>query len=826
MPKDFLADYPQDPGRYDEMLGADGQPRPHWQAMFAQLLEAPAEAMREHVRAIARQVQENGVTYNVYADAQGADRPWDLDALPSILPASEWAFLERAVAQRARLLNLALVDLYGEQRTLKEGLLPAALLHGHAGFLRPCHGTRHIADTMLHTYAVDLARAPDGQWWVLADRTQAPSGAGYALENQLVISRGFPDLFLDLRVQHLASFFATLRDTLAQWAPRDPGSPPLTVLLTPGPVNETYFEHAYLARYLGFPLVEGHDLTVREGKVWLKTLSGLVRVHAILRRQDDDWCDPLELRGDSSIGVPGLVDAERRGSVLIANALGSNVLETGMLFGFLPRLSEALVGEPLAMPSIATWWCGEPAALEAVLGRLHQVVVKPAFPHLRGEPVFGADLDARGLQGLAATLRDRPGDYVAQEIMNLSQSPVWDRERPRKVLGRATSLRVFACATPNGYVVMPGGLTRVAGLEDARVVSMQRGGGSKDTWVMAAGAVNVFSLLRKTTSAEDLVRAGPSLSSRVVENLYWFGRHEERCDHAARLLRVTIGRLLDDAPRDGTHGRAAMLTLLRKGGVLPATEEALDDLALVRALRSSVTDATHTGLASHLRHLFRLAMHLRERFSLDNWRVLTQVTGSLGRPKSRAMALTDVLEELDQVVTVTTTLSGFALDGMVRDAGWRFLSIGRRIERAQWLCDTLREGIAGPEDSELNWLLDLSDSIVTYRTRYRARPEWMPVLDLLIRDVANPRSLAFQMKGLVDAAVRLGEVFGELDHAALAEAAASIDAIDPVRDLVPGSERLDALLAQWSGATALFSEQLSLRFFSHVGEEGRQTAAM
>ena len=826
MPEDFLADYPQDPARYDEMLGADGRPRPHWQALFTQLRGMPPEEMREHLRAIERQVLENGVTYNVYADAQGADRPWELDALPNVLPADEWASIERAVGQRARLLNLALVDLYGAQRTLKEGLLPAALVHGHTGFLRPCHGTPHVADTMLHLYAVDLARAADGRWWVIADRTQAPSGAGYALENRLVISRNFPDLFLDLRVQHLASFFATLRDTLAQWAPRDPGTVPLTVLLTPGPVNETYFEHAYLARYLGFPLVEGHDLTVREGKVWMKTLSGLVRVHAILRRQDDIWCDPLELRGDSAIGIAGLADAERRGNVLIANALGSNVLESGMLFGFLPRLAEALLGEPLAMPTIASWWCGEPAALEDVLGRLRQVVIKPAFPHLRFEPIFGADLDTRGVERVSASLRARPGDYVAQEIVTLSQSPVWDAERPGQVFGRATSLRVFACATPNGYVVMPGGLTRVAGLEDARVVSMQRGGGSKDTWVMAAGAVDTFSLLQHKTAAEDLVRAGPSLSSRVVENLYWFGRHEERCDHAARLLRVTIGRLLDDAPRDGTHGRAAMLALLKQGGVLPASDEALDDLALVRALRTSVTDATHTGLASHLRRLFRLALHLRERFSLDNWRVLTQIMGAIGRPKSRAMALTDVLAELDQVVTATTTLAGFALDGMVRDAGWRFLSIGRRIERLQWLCATVQEGIAGPEDSELNWILDLADSIITYRTRYRTRPEWMPVLDLLIRDEANPRSIAFQLKGLSDYAARIADVFGELDDCGLAEAYASIASIDPTRDLVQGSKRLGVLLGQWTDASVRFSEALSLRFFSHVSDENRQTSAM
>src|SRR5262249_29048577 len=283
-------------------------------------------------------------------------------------------------------------------------------------------------------------------------------------------SRTFPQLFRDLKVQHLAQFFATLRDSLAQWAPPDQGAP-FTVLLTPGPHNETYFEHAYLARYLGLALVEGNDLTVREGCVWLKTLSGLKRVHGIVRRQDDDYCDPLELRSDSALGIPGLVDAVRRGNVLVANALGSNLLESSTRLGFLPRLCQHLLGEPLKMPSVATWWCGEPAALNEVIANVNRLVIKGAFPQLRVEPMFGEDLDERGAKRVIGMLRARPNDYVAQELVQLSHAPVWDRAHPRLV-ARAIGLRVFACATPDGYLVMPGGLTRVASAADARVISM------------------------------------------------------------------------------------------------------------------------------------------------------------------------------------------------------------------------------------------------------------------------------------------------------------------------------------------------------------------
>src|SRR5579859_3039894 len=327
MSRELLADYRQSADRYDEFFAQPQTPREHWKPLIEQLAAWPAERMRERVLSVASQVRENGVTYNVYADPQGADRPWELDLLPMIVPQGEWRAIEAAIVQRATLLNRILVDVYGEQRLLKEGELPPALVFGHAGFLRPCRDpARRKDDVMLHVYAADLARSPDGRWWVLSDRTQAPSGAGYALENRIIVSRAFPQLFRDLKVQHLAQFFATLRESLAHFAPQPTQGSPFAVLLTPGPHNETFFEHAYLARYLGLPLVEGSDLTVREGCVWLKTLSGLQRVHAILRRQDDDYCDPLELRSDSALGVAGLVDAMRRGNVLVANALGSNLL--------------------------------------------------------------------------------------------------------------------------------------------------------------------------------------------------------------------------------------------------------------------------------------------------------------------------------------------------------------------------------------------------------------------------------------------------------------------------------------------------------------------
>jgi uncharacterized circularly permuted ATP-grasp superfamily protein/uncharacterized alpha-E superfamily protein len=828
MMRELLADYPPATARYDEMLAAPHAPhgpfvpRAHWQRLFEQLAATSPEALRERVQWVQRQVRENGVTYNVYADAEGADRPWELDMLPLVLPAEEWAGIEAAIRQRATLLNKVLVDVYGEQRLLAEGRLPPALVYGHAGFLRPCRGVRAPGGVMLHMYAADLARSPDGRWWVVDDRTQAPSGAGYALENRLVISRLYADLFRDLRVQRLAGFFATLRDSLAHWAPSE-GAAPLIVLVTPGPHNETYFEHTYLARYLGIPLVEGSDLTVREDKVWLKTLSGLQRVHVILRRLDDDFCDPLELRSDSALGIPGLVQAARRGNVLVANGLGSNLLETGALLGFLPGLCERLLGETLKMPSVATWWCGEPAALADVTRRLDRLVIKGAYSQMRVEPMFGEDLDERGRASVTAMLKARPQMYVAQELVQLSQAPVCDRARVR---ASAIGLRVYACASPNGYVVMPGGLTRAATGTDSRVISMQRGGSSKDTWVLSTGPVSTFSLLKRETRPQDLVRTGLNLSSRVVENLYWFGRDSERCDGMARLLRVALTRVIEEGPAEREKSWAGIARMLKFTGIFEDADLATDEVALARALRAAVMDDARPGLAGGLKELLRVASQLRERLSLDNWRTLNQMARRLQRDRARPTPLSDTLAELDRDIASFMTLAGFALDGMTRDNGWRFLSIGRRIERVQFICGLLQQALAGPVDADLNWVLELADSSVTYRSRYMARPEWLPVLDLLVRDVHNPRSVHFQLKGLSDFVGRITEAYGEGVEERFDASLAALESIDPGADLRHGSARLAVLLQEWHDASFRLSEQIGLRFFAHVGEVNRQTFAV
>ena len=859
MPSPLLAHYLAAPDSFDEMLDAAKVPRAHWRAMLANLAHEAPGMMRQRNEMVQRQVRENGVTYNVPADRDGRQRPWDLNALPLILPPDEWSVIEAAVIQRANLLNQILGDVYGQQQMLREGLLPPALIHGHAGFLRPCHDIRHHDDVALHFYAVDLARAPDGKWWVMADRTQAPSGAGYALENRAIISPTFPDLLRELKVQPLTPFFRTMHDSLVHWgrlcaaggdapAPLRDGDMPLIVLLTAGPRTASYYEQAYLARYLGLPLVEGGDLTVREGVVYLKTLAGLQRVHVIMRRVDDEACDPLELDG-SMLGVAGLTQAARRGNVLVANSLGSSLLESGALLGFLPALSRRLLGEPLKMPSVATWWCGEPAALEAVIEKLDRLVIKPSFSQRPQSAVFGQDLDGAARAAFIARLRASPDKFIAQEVVRLSQAPVWKGGATPGLQARAIGLRVFACATPNGYVVMPGGLTRVATGPDARVLTMQMGGASKDTWVQARAKVEVHRPQHRSITSDNLVREDTNLSSRVAENLLWYGRHAERCDNIGRLLRVALHFLFNvrfdqrgaewptvealcihfqllDAGKKPVQTQSQSLgglTMTQTQSVAPAA--IFSDAEIESALLLAVVSPAVPGLARQQRQLHQVAGQLHERFSVDNWRALNRMVQPAAHPGERP-SQSAAMTILDDAAASLMMLAGFALDGMTRDLGWRFMSIGRRLERLQFQCEVLQRALAMDRNGNLDWLLELSDSIITYRARYRAQPEWLPVLDLLLRDESNPRSVLFQINGILGTLHRIAQTHGACGEHLLAPLKDELTALAPGTDLNYGNATLSELLNRIQLASATLSEHISVQFFSYTdnGQQRKRTS--
>jgi uncharacterized circularly permuted ATP-grasp superfamily protein/uncharacterized alpha-E superfamily protein len=755
------------PGCFDEMVDTDGEVRSHWHTFLHALDALGHEELRRRWDEARQLLRENGVAYNVYDDSRGMDRPIALDPIPLLLAAAEQVSLTEALVQRARLLELVLADLYGPQALLSRGLLPPELVFDTQGFLRSCHGIQPAGGRHLHLYAANLGRSPDGQVWVLGDRTQAPSGAGYALENRIVLARMLPKVFRACQVQRLAQFFVTLRDTLRSIAPAHHENPRI-VLLTPGPFNETFFEHAFLARYLGYTLVQGGDLTVRGDRVFLKLLGGLQPVDVILRRLDDDYCDPLELRADSFLGIPGLVQAVRAGNVAVANPLGSGLVETPALLAYLPALCRQLLGEELRLPSVPSWWCGDATARSHVLAHLSRMVIKPASPSSRVEPTFGGNLSRGELAELVERIRARPRDYVGQEQLALSTTPVLagDSLQPRHFV-----LRVFLAATADTFTVMPGGLTRYAAKPDSLVVSMQRGGGSKDTWALASGPVSTVTLLPPPDRPVELSRGGSDLSSRTADNLYWLGRYVERAEGATRLLRTILVRLTEESAYTEVPELPALLrALTHQVLTYPGFvgEGAAARLAAPEAeLRSLIFDESRSGSLQWTIHAVQhVARLVRDQISADTWRVLNSLkVDELGiheaAPSNRRITtgtLSDVLEMLESLLISLTAFGGLAMESMVRGRRWQFLDMGRRIERAIHTITLVRSTLATLEDNEvpvLESVLEVAESSITYRRRYLSSLQAAPVLDLLLLDETNPRSLAFQLVALADSVDRL-----------------------------------------------------------------------
>jgi len=810
-------------GTYDEMLAAPGVLRPHCEG-FVRSLEALGRLeFASRGEGARRSLRENGVTYNIYGDPQGVDRPWELDMVPLLISPADWTRLEPALVQRTRLLNLILADLYGPQTLLGTGLLPPSLVFSNPAFLRACHGIRVPHGIHLHLHAVDLARSPDGQWWVLADRTQAPSGAGYALENRIVLLRSLAETFRDCQVHRLASFFRAQRDTLIALAPH-PHDQPRVVLLTPGPYNETYFEHAYLARYLGFTMVEGGDLTVRDGRVFIKTLEGLQPVDVIFRRLDDSFCDPLELRSDSSLGVAGLVEAARAGNVTIANALGSGVIETAAIMPFLPGLCRHLLGEDLMLPSVATWWGGQPEDLQYMLEHLDQLVAKRAFRTEARDPVFGKKLNDRERSLFAAELRARPDRFIAQEHVALSTAPVWHQHKmePRPVV-----FRTYVAAAGDSYVVMPGGLTRVSAARDMAIVSMQRGGGSKDTWVLSEGPVSPVTLLAPAGSAMRPERAGSDLPSRVAESLFWLGRYVERAEHAIRLLRSAVARLTDLDTTD-PHELSALLRVLVGLEMLPARfAEHVPLRELEEEMLSFIfRENPHAGLRQTLTKLRRIAAVVRDRLSIDTWRILNQLHQDL-RLRHGRVQFDDVLAHLNRLINNFAAFSGMEMENMTRGHGWRFLDVGRRLERATNTTSLVGQALSdGPSDNAvLEPLLEVADSSMTYRRRYFARPQLSPVLDLLLLDDTNTRAVAFQLAVLSEHIRQLPRdphaPSPTREERLIDQATATLRQVDPhtIRrgeEEEGGTLKLTAALGSIESDLRALSETITYFYFSHA----------
>ena len=752
-------------GHFDELRGnaaaeSGGALSPEWARFFDLIGEPGLEDLDRRMANLRRQIRDNGVTYNVYADEfTGSQRPWAVDLFPLIIEPEAWQRISTGVLQRVRVLDRVMADMYGEQRLLASGLLPPALVHGHPGFLREMQGAQP-SGTLLHIAAFDLARGPDGHWWVVSQRTQAPSGLGYLLENRLAISRQFPEAFEAMQVQRLASTYGALVESLKRSSPA--GNDALIALLTPGPYNETYFEHAYLARYLGLTLVEGSDLTVRDDRLYLKTLQGLKPVHGLLKRVDDEFLDPLELRSDSTLGVPGLLQAVRAGNVLLANAPGSAFLESPALLGFLPALARHLLGEELSLPALPTWWCGERAARGAAMARMADCVIKPTYPvspwHDSFEAVLGSGLSQRGRDEWTGRILRSSDEHTLQEQLPLSQMPTWQQSLGDSghISQRSLLLRVFAVSDgPGSWRVLPGGMARVVGDgtgANSAFASMQRGGSSADVWVLAPGEVDTTTLLQSTPTPETISRRVRLVTSRAAENLFWLGRYTERAENNVRLARLILQSLNGDDQSSQPLLAWLSAAAVDNGLVLSKVPTALQARRVFeRSVIAGLAGEDSCSVGHNLRSLRLAAAGVRERLAQEHWSTIVHAEEDFFRRCSayegeETGLPVDALRILESASGHLAAITGGQTDRMTRDDGWRLLSIGRHIERLGFLSSALQLALdtgALFDEAGFEGVLALFDSTITFHAQYQQTREVAALVDLLVIDRDNPRSLGW-----------------------------------------------------------------------------------
>lgn len=719
---DLLSDYATRPGVADELFAADGAMRPVWIPFMDQLSQLSKDQIAAHFARGDQYLRDAGVFYRQYGGEEQQDRDWPLSHIPVILQDSEWVQICDGLTQRAELLERVVADLYGEGTLVRDGHLPAELVAENPEWLRPLVGVTPASGHFLHLLAFEIGRSPDGSWLVLGDRTQAPSGSGFALENRVATARVFPEPFPRANVRRLAGFFRAFRDAMDDL----PGArEKRTALLSPGPGNDTYYEHAYIARYLGMVLLEGEDLVVENGSVFVRTVSGLQPVGVLWRRLDAAFTDPLELNEASRIGTPGLVDAVRQSNVTLVNALGSGILETRAFMAFLPKIADVMLGEELKMPNIATWWCGQATERDYVKTNASTMFVGEALSRalpfdIGTGAALGGKFDRPRDHSLEAWIDTQGKDLVGQEAVTLSTTPAWVDDR---LMPCPMSVRVFAARTPQGWVFLPGGYARIGNSGDTTALSMQKGGSVADVWVMSDTPALEETLFEPGSFRRE---GSGTLPSRVADNLFWLGRYIERTEGVIRLLRAYHLRLAE-------AGNMSDARLIRIAGLLEA-------LFLDVALPLSATLGPSLGAAR------ACAAKVRDRFSVDGWTALADLTSSLEAISDQLAPGDDTARALSVLLRKITGFNGLVHENMHRSSGWRFLTLGRSLERADGAAAVLAVFALPDRGAGLpDVALEYADSTITHQRRYRIEATRETVMDLIALDKHNPRAVLYQI---------------------------------------------------------------------------------
>ena len=736
---------------YDEAYGSSGAPRRGWARLLENTTRLSQAELSSRAAQADNQLCENGVNFNVFHDGTRLQRPWRLDILPMVIDGAEWAQIDQGLSQRVRLLDLVVADCYGPMRLIRDGIIPPEIVHANPGFMRPFWNLCKEQKGWITLYGAELARGPSGAWRVMADRADSPSGSAFALENRIVASRNLPGTLLGDQVERLAPFFVTLLNSLKRLASLQTENPRI-VVLSAGSKHPYYFEDVYLARYLGYSLVEGADLAVRDDRIYLKTLAGLIPVHGILTRGSERGIDPLELGGAASHGVPGLLNSLRRGLIAVANIPGSGIVESPVFMPFLEKICRYLLGEDLHLQSIPTWWAGDASHLAHIRRNLDNLVIKPAFEASGGEEIFAGRLSRNHRQNLLEQILAKPHAYVAQELIARSTVPVL---RDGK-LGRGhAALRVFSVAQfPGEFTSMPGALVRIAPTAEPMELSISAGEFSKDLWVLSEGPVRPVSLLPDEDEPVPLRRTSAVFPSRVADDLFWLGQSLDRADFLSRLIRALIERLLMESAAEATE-IAALSSALWAQGISPTQYAGgLAPVLSAADLPAAVCEASDpNGLMATISELQRLSSLERLWISPDTWRKIHEATTQFQNAASSGWhGLDGLLIAINRLILDLAAVSGLIHDGMVRSPAWRVLDIGRRIERTKDVA-LLLDSILTSEPTgraTLKMLLEVIDCRMTYRSRYLEKVRAANVFDLLLTDETCPRSVASQLIALAD----------------------------------------------------------------------------
>jgi uncharacterized circularly permuted ATP-grasp superfamily protein/uncharacterized alpha-E superfamily protein len=838
--KNLFEKYFNDFEDYDEVLKSDMTINPSWEKLLNNFSKIGIEELNDKQKQIDWLLAENGVTYNVYNDPKGLNRPWSLNIIPFIIEQQEWKSIEKGLQQRAELLNLILKDIYGKRELIKNKIIPPEVVYSNLGFLRNCDQIKYNSSKNLLMHSADLARGPDGRMWVVNDRTEAPSGMGYSLENRFSVRRSAPDLFKNIPIEQPFSFFKDFHQLLIDSAPTKKENTTI-IILTPGPHNETYFEHAYLSSYLGYPLIKGNDLVIRSNKVYIKTLKGLIQVDVILRRVDGAYTDPLELKGDSYLGVGGLLNAVRKQNVSIINPIGSGVLENPGLIPFMNSICKYFLKENLILPQIASWWCGQEKERNFVLENLTKFVVKPIDRTNREHIYFCELLSKKELELLKKQILEKPYRFVAQENISFSTAPNFTKTglEPRKVV-----CRTFSVAKKDSYSVMPGGLVRVAAEKEELRVSNQRGGTSKDFWVTnSTTQEQPFNQRYHWHNSSTNALAGiENLPSNTAENLFWSGRYLARTLVTARYIRMVLNRMVDSkfSKRDSESESLLLLykSITHLTSIFPgftginkeaAFKDPLKEIAIV------LFDKNNIGsLANSIQSFSNSYFSLRNLWSKDMWRVFDSMTKQWNEynPKNH-QNIKSITKLLDSIITKLIAFIGLIEESILVDQGLLLYFIGFQMEQAMMTIDKSR-ALLVPKHNEvteyeiLESLLDSHESLNIYRYSFKSYLNIENVINLILLDKSYTRSLKYQLNRIRRDISRLPNKEQNLELSAsyvnIKEACELIDNVNS-KDFIEIDEsvftrvKLDELLAKMSTLIHKTSLSVTNTYFNHSDQQ-------